>query len=312
LATIGAAFLLAFSASAEAPSNFVTVGPFGVTSDGKSELSSSDYRISIKSDGILKIKYLAPRSHCSSIKIHFGVDGAQKSVSEPVRPGDTTGYVDLGPVSPGDHIVSLRGEGIAGGCNSGTITSWGGSAIVETSGQSQDNAADDLGPLVFDWSYTNWAWGYVHRGCYIAADGDVYSYAYPRGAVPPHQAADASGSLTQSDLLEEFDSGRKLMGHLSQTQLDEMRGFGALAHRAASAKIEGRQAANDAGSATLQVFVRYQRMTVMKPSRPEPILYRPVLLEEHGDWERKNVSEAAKTMSAWYAGVAHKAECAPR
>lgn len=91
LVSICIALLSAFSASADAPSNFATIGPFSVSSDAKSELSSNDYRFSVRTDGILDIKYLAPRSHCSIIKIHFSVDGAEKSVSDPVRPGDATG-----------------------------------------------------------------------------------------------------------------------------------------------------------------------------------------------------------------------------
>jgi hypothetical protein len=289
--------------------SFVSIEPFSVVSDGKSELSSNDYRYPIRTGGVLIIKYLAPRSHCSSIKIHFGVDGAEKTVSDPVLPGNATGYVDLGPVSPGDHVVSLRGEGIAGGCNGGTLISWGGSAIFETSGQTKDSAADELGPLVFDWNYANWAWGYVNRGCYIAADGSVYTYSALHGAPASRPTADGSGSFAQSDLLEQLSTNRKLTGHLSQTRLTEMRSFGALAQQAASGKIEGHQAANDAGSAVLQVFVRTQRMDVAKPTNSNPILYQPILLEEHGDWEKQNLSAPARTLSAWYAAVAREAGC---
>ncbi len=298
--------------SEPAQSSFVTIAPFSVTSNGKGELSSNDYRISIDSSGILKIKYIAPQSHCSDIRIHIGVDGAEKSVSDPVRPGDTTGYVDVGPVAPGGHIVSLRGEGVLGGCNTGTVTSWGGSAIIETSGQAEDRTADELGPLVFNYAFTSPAWGdSARKGCYIAANGGLYSYAYPRGAAAPQPAADRQGSYLKSDLLEQFSANRKLIGHLSQAELAEMRGFGTVAQHAASGTLDERQQSSGAGSATLRVFLQYRRVYVMKPSQPEAVLYHPILLEEHGDRERQNTSAAAKTLRTWYAAAARDTGCTP-
>jgi hypothetical protein len=46
-----------------------------------------------------------------------------------LAPGASTGTVDLGQIS-GQHTLGLQGEGEVGGCNSGTLGNWGGSATV--------------------------------------------------------------------------------------------------------------------------------------------------------------------------------------
>ena len=43
-----------------------------------------------------------------------------------------TGLVDLGPVSPGAHLISVQAEGQVSGCNVGKPFSWGGSLKVLT------------------------------------------------------------------------------------------------------------------------------------------------------------------------------------
>jgi len=43
-----------------------------------------------------------------------------------------TGLLDLGPVSPGKHLLSIEAEGQAGGCNVGKLVRWGGKLVVVT------------------------------------------------------------------------------------------------------------------------------------------------------------------------------------
>src|SRR6516225_2968221 len=82
-------------AAADPVSDFRTYGPFAVRSDGSGQLSSDTYAISVVTAGKLEVSYLAPRSHCSSLKMHFLVDGVEKVVSADILPGHTTGYVNL-------------------------------------------------------------------------------------------------------------------------------------------------------------------------------------------------------------------------
>jgi hypothetical protein len=128
------ALTLVSGCSLATPSNeFQSYGPFAVRSTGSGELSTGIYSIVVDTSGVLEVGYLAPRSHCSSLRMHFLLDGVQKAVSDEVAPGHATGYVNLGPVEPGQHLVALQAEGIEGGCNVGYVSSWGGSATVWTS-----------------------------------------------------------------------------------------------------------------------------------------------------------------------------------
>jgi hypothetical protein len=118
--------------SLDGQDDFRTYGPIAVHSDGDGELSTGIYTINVTTTGTLKVNYAAPREHCSSLRMHFLLDGQQKAVSGEIAPGQRTGFVDLGPVSPGNHVVGLQAEGIPGGCNTGRTLAWEGSAEVWT------------------------------------------------------------------------------------------------------------------------------------------------------------------------------------
>jgi hypothetical protein len=92
---------------------FETYGPFVVQSDSKGQLSSAIYTIVVRTDGVLKVNYLAPRAHCSSLKMHFLLDGVLRTVSDAVSPGHATGYLDLGPAAHGvRHTLSLTDKDV--------------------------------------------------------------------------------------------------------------------------------------------------------------------------------------------------------
>lgn len=112
---------------------FTNYGPFNVRSTGSGQLSSEAYRVNVTTGGVLQVKYLAPRMHCSSVKIHFLVDGGERALSGAIAPGTSSGYFDLGPVAAGSHEVAVQAEGVVGGCNSGRLMSWQGSITVWTS-----------------------------------------------------------------------------------------------------------------------------------------------------------------------------------
>jgi len=112
---------------------FTTYGSFDVRSTGTGQLSSEAYRVKVTTGGVLQVTYIAPRMHCSSVKIHFLVDGEERAQSGAIAPGTSSGYFDLGPVPAGSHEVAVQAEGVLGGCNSGRLTSWQGSITVWTS-----------------------------------------------------------------------------------------------------------------------------------------------------------------------------------
>jgi len=156
---------------------FQDYGPFSVRSDGAGQLSSGIYTITVHTSGVLQASYTAPREHCSSVRMHFLVDGIARGVSDAVMPGRDTGYVELGPVKPGEHQISLQAEGIPGGCNAGFLTSWGGSVMVYTTHPPPD---DTYGIDAID---AGCGGGVIAQGwnVHVSADGAVTRTAYGPG-----------------------------------------------------------------------------------------------------------------------------------
>lgn len=117
--------------------------PVSVNCTSTGQLCDPPFSIRIETQGLLKAQYfvLSPYS-CSSLKVHIFVDGTQKMTTDFLGwPGAAgtfaklplhTGLLNLGPVSPGTHTLSLRSEGQQGGCNYGALFSWGGELRVVT------------------------------------------------------------------------------------------------------------------------------------------------------------------------------------
>lgn len=108
-----------------------TLSVSGINSGG-GQLCNDVFTVQVQTDGVLKVEYIASAGHCSSVIMHFQVDGVQMAVSGALKAGQSTGTIDLGPVSPGTHSVGLQAEGVRGGCNRGSLYSWAGSLNVTT------------------------------------------------------------------------------------------------------------------------------------------------------------------------------------
>lgn len=130
LALFWMAALLAAQAGAQTTTT--TYGPFSVTSTSGTQLSNVVYSINVVTDGLLRVEYTAAATHCSDVRMHFEVDGVERAVSAFLVPGVSSGFFDVGPVTPGAHVIALRAEGRVGGCNSGQLVGWGGTAQVTT------------------------------------------------------------------------------------------------------------------------------------------------------------------------------------
>lgn len=175
------ALLLAATSSVGAQL-FQDFGPFMLDSDGKGELTSSSFDVPITTTGLLELRYQAPSVHCGSLKLHAYVDRREVAISAPVAPNQRTDYLSLGPVQPGSHLVSVRAEGLVGGCNTGRVTSWGGKGTIWTSTSQSPASNPDLGDVVFDKEGANAAWGYHFDGLFIDSKGRLFSF---RAAVKP-------------------------------------------------------------------------------------------------------------------------------
>jgi hypothetical protein len=285
-------------AAAPAEADVATYGPFSLPSDGKSQLSSTEERIILESGDRLMVRYIAPASHCSDVRIHFSIDSTERLVSPPVKPGESTAFADLGPVKKGDPL-SVRAEGVAGGCNHGALMAWGGTVVVETSGPG--DVVAPLGRLIFESRSENYAWGYVNHGCTLTSAGKAFSWSVPKEGLPP-----PPDELTEASLVERYSHGAKTLGHLSATHAVEMERLYDDAVRAAKGPIDKTQTRYDAGEVSLVVYYFIPPDTGKRqyfrapPPRPG---YVPVILAADGDVTVTNKSPAAQVLRAWFAAA---------
>lgn len=186
---------------------FLEFGPFQVHSTSAAQLSSEMQELRISARTELQVKYVAPAEHCSSVRMHFLLNGIERGVSGSVGPGRSSGYFDFGVVSPGEHVVGLRAEGLVGGCNNGQLTSWGGYAVVRTTAGNDaefDSRAASFGPVIFYSTSFNYSSGRRRQGIYVAANGDVYAFEYEPAQRDWIPAPDANGRIAVFDLQERF------------------------------------------------------------------------------------------------------------
>lgn len=87
-----------------------------------------DHQETFETTGALRIEFQLSRGACSKARFHIFIDGVLVRQTEFID--DTTGVLDLGPLSAGRHTLKLSPEGLAGGCNSGTLGSWGGTLTL--------------------------------------------------------------------------------------------------------------------------------------------------------------------------------------
>lgn len=131
--------LLATSALAQTVTNTYPIPSIPCTSTN--EFCTNTFDRTVQTTGLLKVRYTAPATHCSDIRIHVFLDGQENAATERLKPGDASNWLDLGAVSSGAHLVQCEAEGFVGGCNAGTFSSWAGQLEIITGsnpmGQSQ-------------------------------------------------------------------------------------------------------------------------------------------------------------------------------
>lgn len=126
LGLVVACSLAMSDASAQTTTNYSV----SATCSGGGQLCNNIATISISTTGLLQSNFTGGPNLCSNISIHYLVDGTEVAVTGFVGANQSTGVTNLGPVSAGTHVLGLQAEGMVGGCNSGTIGSWAGTAQV--------------------------------------------------------------------------------------------------------------------------------------------------------------------------------------
>ena len=123
-----------------------TYGPFVLTSTSGTQLSNVVYTVNVNTLGVLQVEYTTLATHCSDVQMHFLVDGVERALSAFIPASTSTGFFNVGPVTPGAHTVTLQAEGRVGGCNTGQLTGWGGTTSITVSAAAPAATADIPGP----------------------------------------------------------------------------------------------------------------------------------------------------------------------
>lgn len=76
-----------------------------------------------RSDSV-KVEFTANQNHCADMIAHIFFDGHEWG-SNVVHPGQTDGGYEI-PVDYGLHQIGVQAEGLPGGCNTGSVSAWGG------------------------------------------------------------------------------------------------------------------------------------------------------------------------------------------
>ena len=76
---------------------------------------------------------------CAAGKARIFIDGREWG-SAIVQPGGNDGGFDI-PASPGTHRVDVQMDGLLGGCNTGSMSGWGGNLHVETDADAENGAS---------------------------------------------------------------------------------------------------------------------------------------------------------------------------
>ena len=114
--------------------------------DSTKQLCAPAAVVTVWTEGALTVDFTASPGHCSAMIAHVSLDdGAVTRVSEKLDPGVATGPIDLGPVAPGEHVVSIQAEGVVGGCNSGGVANWSGSIVFGISAGADPYPSPRLG-----------------------------------------------------------------------------------------------------------------------------------------------------------------------
>lgn len=117
---------------AGSPEHFVdTTYPINITCTGSGEVCDPIFTTSIVSNNVAQAQFTASLTNCGDIVVEIGLDGSFFT-SDPLAPGQSTS-ITFQPVTAGTHEVTVQATGVEGGCNTGTLASWGGTLVVTTS-----------------------------------------------------------------------------------------------------------------------------------------------------------------------------------
>ena len=145
---------------------------------------------------------------------------------------------------------------------------------------------------LFECSRINFAWGYSYSGFHIDNQGKIYKFEYQRD--DKHWAPVNPKEITERELEEKYNHGKKLLGEIAPQELLEK--FTLIETAKYGKQSSAKQTASDAGALVLACF----DFDEVKGS------YRVIELAVEGDRTYGNRSPAAKELSEWLTSLKKK------
>ena len=166
---------------------------------------------------------------------------------------------------------------------------------ISVSGQNNGKAQDKpkrsgARQIICERTYINFAFGRVHRGLYVDREGNVYSYAYQRRDQPWRSGKD--GTYTAEELLEKYNHNKKLIAKVNLKEIAAKREL--ILKASTGAYSERIRRGADQGTYASTCYL-YDAATGK---------HKGITLKKSGDENYENLSEEAKTLSAWLDSLA--------
>ena len=144
--------------------------------------------------------------------------------------------------------------------------------------------------ILFDVTYTNFAWGYRLSGFYIDRRGDVYSFS--RGPDDERWQPHDWDHISEQDLRDKYSINKDRLGTIDRGTLTSM--VDMVGQASVGEMTDRVNRCNDFGGRTWAAYVQ-------DPNTGE---YEKIRLYQSGDWAQRNKSSAAATLFEWLRDVA--------
>lgn len=123
-----------------------TMYPVRVHCTSTGQMCSPAFTVSVETIRVLGIEFTASPQCCSDIRLHIFLDGQRLAVTTNNGQQPTTTFLGPGQSTrdanfiakftdmnaPTRYQLSIQAEGRVGGCNAGSLSSWGGTLLVRT------------------------------------------------------------------------------------------------------------------------------------------------------------------------------------
>jgi len=145
-------------------------------------------------------------------------------------------------------------------------------------------------PVVFQYDYINYAWGFRHHGFLIDGKGYIVGFQQPAKWMDP----DSSGMITKADLEFNLSQGDTICGQVDIEDLE--RNFKKIMDIRSGKIIDNGMVMADAGTGVLSAW--YWSENAQK--------YENVFLISNGDYSMENSHESVSSLVEWLKEIGAK------